>query len=49
MGMSVFGGLPLDLSYLVFQAYPNFNTFLSLFLAVTLEAFDNRQADSAAT
>ena len=23
-------------------------TFLSLFLAVTLEAFDNRQADSAA-
>ena len=32
MGMSVFGGLPLDLSYLVFQAYPNFNTFLSSLL-----------------
>lgn len=32
MGLSVFGGLPLDLSYLVFPAYPNFNTFLSSLL-----------------
>ena len=29
MGMSVFGGLDLDLNYLVFPSYPNFNTFLS--------------------
>ena len=32
MGMSVFGGLPLDLSYLIFPSYPNFNTFLSSML-----------------
>ena len=32
MGMSVFGGLPLDLSYLIFPSYPNFDTYLSSML-----------------
>lgn len=32
MGMSVFGGQPLDLSYLIFPSYPNFDTFLSSML-----------------
>jgi hypothetical protein len=32
MGMSVFGALSLDLSYLIFPSYPNFDTFLSSML-----------------
>ena len=42
MGMSVFGGLDLDLNYLVFPSYPNFNTFLSSVL-ITFQVGKQRE------